>query len=96
MAAARFAVPVISNFSVDVAFTGVAVKPAALTVEATKFSKDWLVLFVPMVCSVRPLAIDAHPVALPLARMPVGAEPVEQSVGVPDSAAAVAADPVVF
>jgi hypothetical protein len=38
----------------------------------------------------------AHPVAFPLARIPVGAWPVEQSVGVDASAVAVAAFPLVL
>jgi hypothetical protein len=43
-----------------------------------------------------PPPIEAQPVALPFARMPVGALPVEQRVGVEARAVAVAAFPVVF
>jgi hypothetical protein len=43
-----------------------------------------------------PPPIAAHPVAFPLARTPVGAFPVEQSVGVAASAVAVAALPLVL
>lgn len=43
-----------------------------------------------------PPPIEAQPVAFPFARMPVGACPVEQSVGVPANELAVAALPVVL
>ena len=43
-----------------------------------------------------PPPIEAQPVALPEGSIPVGANPVEQSVGVPANAVAVAALPVVF
>jgi hypothetical protein len=53
----------------------------------------------PAVCvtvPVPPPPIAAHPVAFPLARTPVGACPVEHSVGAAARAVAVAALPVVF
>ena len=46
--------------------------------------------------TVEPPPIAAQPVAFPFAKMPVGAFPELQSVGVPAKAVAVAAFPVVF
>ena len=79
-------------------FVKVKVRPLNAA-ELIRFRVDWLILFTVFVCVVRPLAILAQAVALPFARIPVGAEPVEQRVGVPDNAAAVVAVralPVVF
>ena len=71
-------------------FVNVNVRPLNAA-ELIRLSVDWLILFVPFVCVVRPLAILAQPVALPLERIPVGAWPVVQSVGVPAKAVAVVA-----
>lgn len=49
----------------------------------------------PVRAVIPPPLIEAQPVALPLASMPVGALPVPQSVGVTERALAVAALPVV-
>ena len=64
------------------------------TVTATE--PDPLAVASPVRAVIPPEEIEAQPVALPLARIPVGAVPVEHRVGVDAKADAVAALPVVF
>jgi len=84
-----FSVPVTSNFSVLVELEGVTVKLSVFVVLVIKFSVVWLLFGVPFVWSATPLGVK-HPVALPLARMPKGAWPEEQVVGLAASVVAVA------